>query len=104
MLTPPWIWQKLTQEWWLLPRGDAEAFWHALALSRWSEAVALRQTLTLPGSMPLDLEHLMQEVLAPERCMKLLDNLVAEHRLARACASRIQDQLLQQMSANGTWL
>jgi len=29
---------------------------------------------------------------------------VAEHRLARACASRIQDQLLQQMSANGTWL
>jgi hypothetical protein len=100
---PPPCWDRITQEWLGMPPREAQVFWAALARSRWSRPVQIRQQLSLIGAMRLDLVHVLLETLAPQELIGVIEDLCHERCLRRRQANRLEAYLFAQMTAEGQW-
>jgi hypothetical protein len=105
MREAPFALQALT--WlWGLTRSQRELLYQALARSRWSEARAWLSTLTLYDPRSAGGEttrHIIYEIAAPARVVKICENLWREGQLTRQQCTDLEDTLLQQVTATGEW-
>ena len=99
----PEAWTILSDKLWHLSLHQSKAFWFALAEARSTRPVALRQSLALVGTMPLDLEHLCSQLLTPAAVVAILEDLVRERQLRRSQATHIAETILHQVDARGHW-
>lgn len=74
-------------------------FWTALAKAHGPWAVALRQAVMLRQT----LGRLGRSQITAERCVRALDDVVAEGLMSQAEASVIQEHVLRQVAASGQW-
>lgn len=91
-----------------VPPGDGAAWWHALARSRWSRPVQLRQTfigqIVRDGPLtPERAQHFLTTQGHPATLLQILDDLEREAVLATACVRRLEEALLRQLDAQGQW-
>jgi hypothetical protein len=84
-----------------MPPREAQVLWGALARSRYRRPVHLRQQLALVGAVPMDFEYLLLKVLAPQELIAAIEDLCHERRLRRRQASRIEQYVLVQVTAEG---
>jgi hypothetical protein len=99
---PP-AWHILTCNWWGMSPEESTQLWGALARSRWSRPVALRQHLALVGSMRLDLDHLFLDILTPQETIRVIEDLVKEKQLRRHKATKLEEHILALVDATGQW-
>ena len=102
MRWPP-AYTLFVEQLWYLPTHQAKTFWFALAHSKFSRPVKLRQYLGFLGTMPTDTARIAEEILTPHMIMAVLEDLVTERQLRRVQATHIQETILQHVARYGHW-
>jgi hypothetical protein len=102
----PRIW-TIFLEWWGLGRAEGEAWWQAMGASEHYQCRRVRHALLFFDARPVGdaavVRHLMYHVCAPAVMIEVLEALVAEGRIARPEAARIEDGLLRATDREGAW-
>ena len=104
VMPTPAFWATLTSELWGLSAAESRRLWQALAGSRAPRPVSFRQQYALVGSGPgWNIKHFCRVSCSPQQMMPVLEALVAEHRLARGDASKMEEKMLQWLDATRAW-
>lgn len=101
-MRPPLAWRIVSKDLWLLDDREAKAFWFALGSATRTRPQAMRQAFALAGQSHVS-EQFWQSFASPPAVMACLEDLVAEGRLRRRQATRIEEQVLRHVTAEGVW-
>jgi hypothetical protein len=104
-LRVPLVFEMFCREHFTLSRADVQQWWRALSLSNDSQAITLRGTLQYRcvRYQRMDLARLLRSSLSPQALIESVEALVAERRLSRQFANRVQNAVLQRVGPTGAW-
>jgi hypothetical protein len=86
------MWVKLT-DWLCLDRDLSRVWWEAIAHSKRSAAIILRQNFELSPALRLNIMATVYEVCHPAKLVAVVEDLVEETLLSRAQATVIEERI-----------
>jgi hypothetical protein len=105
LMRPPLAWTQLCWQWWDMPEPVSSRLYRAITTAHYQRPGDFRRYINFCRTDPLkvDADHFIDEVLAPQRLVEIVEDLVHEGKLSRRDGSRIEDYWLCCVDQHGHW-
>lgn len=107
-MQPPKLWRCLAQHVLRLDERHSWTWWRALTAARWQDSAAWREQFLAFAhreghTSAEDVEAFFRAHATPHRLVALIEDLIAERILLRRDGSRLEEQVLRLVQADGQW-